>query len=396
MNKPVVSVVLATYNHAPFVSEAIESVFSQIGVSFELLVADDGSTDDTPKIVRRYESDPRVSFVAHPANRGACVVTNELIDKANGEYVALINSDDVWLSQTKLADQVAFLANNAHVGAIFGRPVFMDEQGREIPKHDVPFGPLFDQTNRTQAAWLRFFFDHGNCLCHPTMLIRKSCYEKLGGYDNRLRQLPDFDMWVRLVKHFQIHISDESWVRFRYRPGKNTSSPTIGNRMRDMNEHFLIGERFFDGVTPATLQDAFADLLPLGFGQGRISCDVACAMLLLDHSNGPFLRARRLLAFLKLRELLGRGDSAAQLLQHYNFDDRAFQERLAGEDCLTIDAEWTPVVPAHLKGQLTASEARFEEASRQVFAYQRELQRPLLSLIVRLVKAKLRKKQLLQ
>jgi glycosyltransferase involved in cell wall biosynthesis len=75
---PTVSVVLATYNHAPFVAQAVESVLMQHGVDLELLIADDGSSDGTSDVISQI-SDPRITYYPNPVNRGACIVTNELI-----------------------------------------------------------------------------------------------------------------------------------------------------------------------------------------------------------------------------------------------------------------------------------------------------------------------------
>lgn len=90
-----VSVIMPTYNHAPFVVESIRSVLAQSFGDFEFLIADDGSSDSTAEKVRTVE-DGRIRFIAHPTNRGAAIITNELIRRATGKYLALINSDDAW------------------------------------------------------------------------------------------------------------------------------------------------------------------------------------------------------------------------------------------------------------------------------------------------------------
>ena len=177
-----------------------------------------------------------------------CVVTNELITRSSGEFVALINSDDYWTSNDKLSYQLQIMRDKPNIGACFGRARFVDKDGNAINKSTIPGGYVFEQNNRSRGAWLRHFFDHGNCICHPTILIRKSCYDTLGGYDNRLRQLPDFDMWVRLLKRYDIHISDKELIAFRHLPGENASSATPSNLRRILNESYFILAGFFDDI----------------------------------------------------------------------------------------------------------------------------------------------------
>ena len=121
MKSPMISVIMATYNHADFVKQAIESVLEQREVDFEFLIADDGSIDKTREIVATM-SDERIQFFPNKKNRGACIVTNELIERASGEFIALINSDDYWSFSDKLAYQVQIMRENPIVGACFGRP----------------------------------------------------------------------------------------------------------------------------------------------------------------------------------------------------------------------------------------------------------------------------------
>src|SRR5262249_9855598 len=151
---------------------------------------------------------------------------------------------------------------NAEYGALFGRVSFVDREGARIPKRALSFGRVFDKGNRSRGRWLRWFFDQGNCLCHPSVLIRRSCYSELGLYDNRLRQLPDWDMWIRLTKKFKFFVADRDLVSLRILPpGQNTSSQAGTNAVRTINEHFLIASRFFDEVSKELLVEGFGDRL---------------------------------------------------------------------------------------------------------------------------------------
>lgn len=389
MSSPKVSVIMPTYNHAPFVSEAIQSVLAQQGVDFELLIADDGSQDETVTVARAH-SDPRISITANPVNRGACVVVNELISAARGQYIALLNSDDAWASDTKLAEQVQLLDQNPHIGASFGRASFMDRDGQPMAKSEVAFGHAFDQGNRSQAEWVRRFFEHGNCLCHPTMLIRKVCYEELGGYNNRLRQLPDFDMWVRLVKRFQIHISDKEWVRFRVLPGENASSPTVANSVRTMNEHLLIADTQLEDTPVELLASAFADWLPPLPQIDDVVGDILRVWPLIKMRAGPLRHAYMVAAMPKLRRLLDSDAHRPVLDKTFGLDDRAFHQLLTQEDCLTIDAPWNPTVAQAAHGHVQTLESQVAAQSDRIRKLEKELGRPLPGLCFHRIKRRIK------
>ncbi len=332
MKSPTISVVMATYNHADFVTKAIESVLNQSGVDFELLIADDGSVDRTREVVASFR-DERIRFFPNEANRGACAVTNDLIQRASGEFIALINSDDYWADDDKLAYQLQVMRDNPTVGACFGRARFVDAKGHAIDKSSLPFGSVFDQKNRSQGAWLRHFFDLGNCICHPTMLIRKSCYDELGMYSNRLRQLPDFDMWIRLVKRYPIYISERELINFRILPGENASSQTVTNSIRSINEHYLIAETFFDNVDAKCLIDGFGDILQHKDIPDDDHLAIEKAMLFFSH-NEWLGKPYQMIGLLKLNWLLNSPVHHQILLDAFGVDDRWFQKMMCDVDVL--------------------------------------------------------------
>ncbi len=332
MTSPVVSVIMATYNHAPYVAQAIESVLEQRGVDFEFLIADDGSADSTAQVVESIR-DPRIRFVPHRTNRGACIVINELIERASGEFIAPINSDDYWSYPDKLALQLDVMHGNPALGASFGRARFVDRHGSDIKKQTLSFGAVFDQQNRSQGEWLRYFFEFGNCICHPTMLIRRRCYEELGTYNNNLRQLPDFDMWVRLLKRYPIHISERETINFRVLPGKNVSGQTVANSIRIMNEHYLIAESFFDGLEADLLKEGFANLLRYPDVPNAIHLDIE-KVLLFFTPNRALGDAYKMIGILKLNHLLASNVHRKLLEEAYKIDGRWFQERMAEIDVL--------------------------------------------------------------
>lgn len=219
---PKVSVVIASYNHADHVEACLRSVLTQDLQDFEIVVTDDGSSDGTADRVRAVQ-DPRISLEALPANRGACIAMNRAIRRARGRYIAVLNSDDVFLPG-KLSLQAAYLDAHPEVGATFGWPAFIDERGQRFHDEAHKDHAVFKEGNRPRHAWLRHFFDKGNALCHPTAMIRREVYEAVGLYDPRLAQVPDLDMWMRVCSRFEIHVMQKPLTAFRILDGQRNAS----------------------------------------------------------------------------------------------------------------------------------------------------------------------------
>jgi glycosyltransferase involved in cell wall biosynthesis len=327
MKLPTVSVIMATYNHAEFVEQAINSVLGQLDVDFEFIIADDGSTDSTRQVVAAIQ-DERIFFFPSDVNRGACVVTNELIQRASGEFIALINSDDYWIDNLKLADQLQVMRDNPTVGACFGRARFVGRGGSVINKSELMNGGVFDQGNRSRGAWLRYFFDRGNCICHPTMLIRKSCYDVAGNYDNRLRQLPDFDMWVRLLKSYDIHVIDKELIAFRHLPGQNASAATAENYKRLLNESYFILGDFFNKIPYDVFIEGFGDLLVKEAVNDNVCMDIEKSLLYFG-KNRWSSHIYNQIGLEKLYSMLGSASHRPILIEKYGLDDRAFHSMAA-------------------------------------------------------------------
>ncbi len=233
-----VSVIIPSYNHAPFIQEALESVFAQTYSPWECIVVDDGSTDNTHQVLQQIHH-PSLRTIFFEKNCGACAAMNHAIQEAKGEYIAVLNSDDRFLPN-KLEKQVAILEQHPEWGALFTRIQLIDERGNPLPPTHRQ-AKIFDEKNKTQNEWLRFFFDVGNALCHPSVLIRKQCYEEIGPLNPTFAQLPDYDFWTRLLFHYPIHILDEPLLQFRILDReKNISAPTQSNQNRSSWERYHI------------------------------------------------------------------------------------------------------------------------------------------------------------
>ena len=223
---PKVSVIIPSYNHEKFIGRTLQSVIDQTFQDFEIIVTDDGSSDGTVDEIKKC-NDSRIRLFELGKNYGASYAMNNCIKHAKGEYIAVLNSDDLFEPE-KLEKELEFLHKNPSVGAVFSWAHIIDENGEDYHDKSHFYYDVFEKENRSRHEWLRFFFDNGNCLCHPSVLIRSACYEDVGTYNPRFAQLPDFDMWIRLCLKYEIHIMPEKLTRFRV---INDEMNASGNRL---------------------------------------------------------------------------------------------------------------------------------------------------------------------
>lgn len=257
---PKVSVIIASYNHEAYVAECLESVLTQTFQDFEIVVTDDGSRDGTVAAISAFD-DPRINLVAFPQNRGACVAMNACLDRAQAPYVAVLNSDDVW-EPDKLDRQVRFLDSHPDMAAVFTYPRLVNEHGAAFSDSDHKDFSVFFVENRSRQAWLRHFFYAGNCLCHPTLMMRRSAYDVLGPYDERLAQVPDLDMWIRLALRFDFHVLPDQLTRFRIRDNAaNASAARPDAIVRDTWERGRLLAHY-RSLDPATFAAVFEEPTP--------------------------------------------------------------------------------------------------------------------------------------
>jgi len=242
MTPPAVSVVIKSYNHAPYIAQTIQSVLDQSFQDFEIVVTDDGSTDATPDVIRSFR-DRRIHFERFEHNRGISTAMNATVARARGELIAILNSDDYALPG-RLETQVAFLREHPNVAAVFGAPRQVDEGGTPVTGYE-PFAHPFTGAAQSRAGWLRHFFLFGNCLCAPTAMMRRTAYLDIGMDDERLANLADLDRWVRLLRKHEIHLMAQELTAFRVRSNNaNMSAPRRDTMLRSAFETLHVLEHY--------------------------------------------------------------------------------------------------------------------------------------------------------
>lgn len=203
---PAVSVVMPVFNTARYLREAIDSILAQTFTDFEFVILDDGSTDESPKIVRDYaQRDTRVRFV--PLEHcGYVNVLRRCLAEARGEFLARMDSDDISLPQ-RFETQIAYLRENADCVAVGSRVQLIDPFGSpiEIPPHKLSHDEI-DAELLLGVGW---------AMVHPATMMRRQVVVDAGGYREDLKVSEDLDLFLRLAERGRVANLPE--VLFKYR-----------------------------------------------------------------------------------------------------------------------------------------------------------------------------------
>jgi len=258
--KKLVSVIIPSYNHEKYIRECVLSVLNQTYKNLEVFVMDDNSTDDSPNVLKKIK-DSRLKVFYSKKNEGTVRTINKLMNKCNGEYIAITGSDDVWV-EDKIEKQVNYLNSNKDIGAVFSDAEIIDENNNIYEDDDSFNHDIFKCDNISSGQRMRIFFENGNHLCHSSSLIRSDVVKKIGLYNIVYRQLHDFDYWVRLINQFNIYIMDEKLVRYRRfkNSKKNLSNNSCESMIRLVNENNEIINWMLENINDDVFIGGFKDL----------------------------------------------------------------------------------------------------------------------------------------
>lgn len=247
MDRPLVSVVIATYNMGQYLADAIRSVLEQSRPNLELLVIDDGSTDNTREVVDSFEGDTRLRYHWQP-NLGQARAKNVGIGLACGRFIAFCDADDLWTTD-KLERQLPAFDDCGRVAVVYSR-------NRKVDADGLPLASPYNSTHLpsgqvTQQLFIENFISFG------TAVIRRSCLEDVGVFDEAQRMGIDWDLWLRLSTKYEFRYVDAVTYLYRIWPGQ------ISRNWQGRYEHaFRIMERFVaehpGAVSAATVNEAYA------------------------------------------------------------------------------------------------------------------------------------------
>jgi len=219
---------MPTYNRANYITYAIDSVLSQSYPNFELLVVDDGSTDNTKDIVTPYLEDPRVHYI-YKENGGQSSGRNLGFKNSKGDYICFLDSDNVWFNN-KLETCIEAAAKNPDYGVIYGNVLTIDEKGHVISK----------VSRDRHSGWITAQLLKDNFVTINTATIKRECYENMGGLDESFLRAPDYEFWLRLSTQYKFLYIPEHMAQYRIMKDQiSTDKDGRFKANKEILDHFL-------------------------------------------------------------------------------------------------------------------------------------------------------------
>jgi len=212
-----VSVIIPTYNRRNCITIALNSVVAQSYKDYEIIVVDDGSTDDTTEVLAPYRGTLRYFY---QENRGIAGARNRGIREAKGEYIAFLDSDDYWVPE-KLARQVACFSENPHYGMVATRCSSISPKGK------------FRKKNRPgKSGWILLDLFNANFIRTSSAMITRECLESVGLFDESLPECEEYDLWLRIAAHYPIGFINDPLTVYLDNPWGTSTDSLFGRLQR--------------------------------------------------------------------------------------------------------------------------------------------------------------------
>jgi len=233
---PKVSVIIPTYNRAHLVAESIQSVLDQTFTDFEIIVVDDGSTDNTKEVVDAFR-DQRIRYT-YQENQGVVVASNRGFELSRGEYIALFSSDDI-LTENALAKPVDVLDKHPEVAFSYGQVYLMDRRGHVFDLRKPRSG---HSSIRHGIEEITKYLIWGNHITAATIMIRRDCLLEVGLFNPAFSSgSEDCDLWIRLAKKYDVAYIAEPVLKYRVHSANISSA-------RGMDEELKSKSRILEGI----------------------------------------------------------------------------------------------------------------------------------------------------
>ncbi len=225
MNKPTCSIIVPCYNSSKYLPACLDSLLRQTYVDFEVVIIDDGSTDDTDNVIKPYLNDSRMKYIKQQ-NAGPAKARNKGIKSAEGNFIAFLDSDDLWKA-TKLEKQMQLFADSS-VGVIYSTARYINDLGQDVCSLN-----RMEYLKPREGKVTDFLFVD-NFVPFSSVVIRRECLDKAGLFDEELGSSEDWDLLLRISVFFEFRYIDEPLLYYRLHSNQVS---------RDTEKRFLYNEK---------------------------------------------------------------------------------------------------------------------------------------------------------
>ncbi len=214
MNK--ISIIIPTFNRRDYITIALDSVLKQTYKDYEIIIIDDGSSDDTKEVLKPYQDNIRYFY---QDNKGIPTTRNRGIREARGDYIAFLDSDDFWLPE-KLERQIECFSNNSRYGMVATRCSSITPDGR-LRKKNRP----------GKSGWVLIDLFKANFIRTSSAMIKKECFDKIGMFDESLPECEEYDLWLRIARKYPVGFINEPLAVYTDNP-KGVSTDSLAGRLQ--------------------------------------------------------------------------------------------------------------------------------------------------------------------
>lgn len=203
-SQPLVSIIMPIYNTAAYLAESVESILNQTYPVWELFLINDGSTDGSDVVARQFLADPRITYLEHENSRAA-FTRNRGFKVCRGEFIAFLDSDDIWHSE-KLEKQLRMFAEHPEAGVVYAQRDVVDSEGKPMANG---YRPQLHSGFVLNELYVDSF------ICMSSAMMRRKVVDEVGVFDETCRVSEDWDFWLRVACRFTFQHSDELLVKYR-------------------------------------------------------------------------------------------------------------------------------------------------------------------------------------
>lgn len=257
MKKPLVSICIPVYNGALFLGEALNSAISQTYSNLEIIISDDNSIDNSLEIIESFKSKTKIPFfIYHHEPSGIGANWNNCIKYSNGDYIKFIFQDDLMRSDC-IEKMIEIAVSDNNIGLVYSKRTILHDPNNLEHKAWVNYGGILHKKwqyleinqgvldGRKYLSDLYLMNNPLNKIGEPTaVLLKKECFDKVGFFDETLKQTLDFEYWYRLMKYYKIGFIDEELVSFRL----HDAQASFVNQQNQVEEMYLLNKKLYKTI----------------------------------------------------------------------------------------------------------------------------------------------------